>query len=101
MMPPPKPPCNPTLCQACLYFCGHPGPDGYTCGGGYQAYLGDNFMIQDGQNGPMTHPPGKACKVHDFCVYCGYVCPAELDDDEKCPVGCETDPDDLVCEGDP
>jgi len=64
------PPCNPSFCQTCYYYCGVPD---YVCGSSAET--------------------PNACIVDKYCEVCEVVCPP----DGNCPIGCRTTEEDLVC----
>lgn len=65
---PEGPPCDPSFCETCYYYCGEPPFD--TCGE------------------PLYH----TCKVHSICEVCAIVC--TLNEEGECPVGCPYVPPD-------
>lgn len=61
------PPCDPSFCEGCFYFCGHPPYD--TCEDGTQY----------------------TCVIHSICHVCAKVC--TKNDKGECKVGCEYVPE--------
>lgn len=65
-----KPPCNPSFCEACYYYCGEPP---YVC----------------------TSAESHACKVDVICEGCELVC--QQDAQDECVVGCQVNSSDYKC----